>query len=165
MKYFPETLPKLVIRHIGSTAYDSYIAETLYPLKSAIKLTKQTRFAGDPVSSVKTIPARRTRSHPPKWTIKAGDPDLLIPIELSQARAESDLNQDLGGDLSVVSLIEKDTNLKRPSQQYHWANSKLKGVTTTSPIALLIMTPIHPPENRKYCNSRDQHTLPKRNIL
>ena len=38
----------------------------------------------------------------PKWTIKAGDPDLLIPIELSQARAESDLNQDLGGDLSDV---------------------------------------------------------------
>ena len=60
------------------------------------------RFAGDPVSSVKTIPARRTRSHPPKWTIKAGDPDLLIPIELSQARAESDLIQDLRGNLSAV---------------------------------------------------------------
>ena len=54
------------------------------------------------MSSVKTIPAWRTRSHPPKWTIKAEDPDLLIPIELSQARGESDLNQDLGGDLSVV---------------------------------------------------------------
>ena len=90
----------------NDTAYDSYIAETLYSLKSAIKPKKQTRFAGDPVSSVKTIPARRTRSHPPKWTIKAGDPDLLIPIELSQARAESDLNQDLGGDLSVVSPSE-----------------------------------------------------------
>ena len=63
-------------------------------------MRKQTRFAGDPVSSVKT------RSHPPKWTIKAGDLDLLIPIELSQARAESDLNQDLGGDLSVVSPSE-----------------------------------------------------------
>ena len=106
MKYFPETVPKLVIRRIGDTAYDSYIAEILYPLKSAIKPKKQTRFAGDPVSSIKTIPARRTRSHPPKWTIKAGDPDLLIPIELSQARAESDLNQDLGGDLSVVSPRE-----------------------------------------------------------
>ena len=107
MKYFPNNnVPKLVIRRVGDTAYDSYIAETLYPLKSAIKPKKQTRFAGDPVSSVKTIPARRTRSHPPKWTIKAGDPDLLIPIELSQARAESDLNQDLGGDLSVVSPRE-----------------------------------------------------------
>ena len=84
----------------------TYIAETLYPLKSAIKPKKQTRFAGDPVSSVKTIPARRTRSHSPKWTIKAGDLDLLIPIELSQARAESDLNQDLRGDLSVVSPRE-----------------------------------------------------------
>ena len=58
------------------------------------------------MSSVKTIPARRTRSHPPKWTIKAEDPDLLIPTELSQARAESDLIQDLRGDLSVVSPKE-----------------------------------------------------------
>ena len=58
------------------------------------------------MSSVKTIPARRTRSHPPKWTIEAEDPDLLIPIELSQSRAESDLIQDLRGDLSVVSPRE-----------------------------------------------------------
>ena len=107
VKYFPNnSVPKLVIRRVGDTAYDSYIAETLYPLKSAIKLRKQTQFAGDPVSSVKTIPARRTRSHPPKWTIEAEDPDLLIPIELSQSRADSDLNQDLGGDLSVVSPRE-----------------------------------------------------------
>ena len=107
VKYFPNnSVPKLVIRRVGDTAYDSYIAETLYPLKSAIKLRKQTRFAGDPVSSVKTIPARRTRSHPPKWTIEAEDPDLLIPIELSQSRADSDLNQDLRGDLSVVSPRE-----------------------------------------------------------
>ena len=107
VKYFPNnSVPKLVIRRVGDTAYDSYIAETLYPLKSAIKPRKQTWFAGDPVSSVKTIPARRTRSHPPKWTIEAEDPDLLIPIELSQSRADSDLNQDLGGDLSVVSPRE-----------------------------------------------------------
>ena len=123
----------------------THIAEKLYPLKSAIKLKKQTRFAGDPVSSVKTLPVRRTRSHPPKWTITAEDPDLLIPIELSQARAESDLIQDLGGDLSVVSPRET-TNLKRPSQQYHWANSKLKGVTTPPSITLLIPRPIHPPK-------------------
>ena len=82
------------------------ILQRHYPLKSAIKPRKQTQFAGDPVSSVKTIPARRTKSHPPKWTIKAEDPDLLIPIELSQSRADSDLNQDLGGDLSVVSPRE-----------------------------------------------------------
>ena len=103
MKYLPKTVPKLIIKHIGDTAYYSYISETLYPLKSAIKPKKQTRFAGDPVTSIKTIPARRTRSHPPKWTIKAGDPDLLIPIELSQARAEMNLNQDLRRDLSVMS--------------------------------------------------------------
>ena len=107
VKYFPNNnVPKLVIRRVGDTAYDSYIAETLYPLKSAIKLRKETRFAGDPVSSIKTIPARRTRSHPPKWTIEAEDPNLLIPLELSQSRANSDLNQDLGGDLSVVSPRE-----------------------------------------------------------
>ena len=107
VKYFPNnSVPKLVIRRVGDTAYDSYIAETLYPLKSVIKPRKQTQFAGDPVSSVKIISARRTRSHPPKWTIKAEDPDLLIPIELSQSRADSDLNQDLGGDLSVVSPRE-----------------------------------------------------------
>ena len=107
VKYFPNnSVPKLVIRRVGDTAYDSYIAETLYPLRSAIKPRKQTRFAGDPVSSVKTILARRTRSHPPKWVIEAEDPDLLIPLELSQSRADSDLNQDLGGDLSVVSPRE-----------------------------------------------------------
>ena len=67
VKYFPNNnVPKLVISRVGDTAYDSYIAETLYPLKSAIKPRKQTRFAGDPVTSVKTIPARRTRSYPPK---------------------------------------------------------------------------------------------------
>ena len=107
VKYFSNNnVPNVVIRRVGDTAYDSYIAETLYPLKSAIKLRKQTRFAGDPVTSVKTIPARRTRSHPPKWTIEAEDPDLLIPLELSQSRADNDLNQDLGGDLSVVSPRE-----------------------------------------------------------
>ena len=85
VKYFLKTVPKLVIKCIGDTAYDSYISETLYPLRSAIKPKKQMRFAGNPVNSVKTIPVRKTR-HPPKWTIKAGDPNLLIPIELSQAR-------------------------------------------------------------------------------
>ena len=136
VKKFPETVPKLVIRCIRDTAYDSYIAETLYPLKSAIKPKKQMRFAGDPVSSVKTIPARRTRSHPPKWTIKAGDLDLLIPIELSQARAESDLNQDLRGDLSVVSPREshqsEDTLPTVPLGQFQ---AQISDNTTTSSIA------------------------------
>ena len=106
MKYSSETVPKLVIRCIGDTAYDSYILETLVPLKSAITPKKQTRFVGDPVTSVKTIPVRRTKSHPPKWTIKAGDLELLIPIELSQARADVNLNQDLKGNLSAMSPRE-----------------------------------------------------------
>ena len=146
VKYFPNNnVPKLVIRRVGDTAYDSYIAETLYPLKSAIKPRKQTRFAGDPVSSVKTIPARRTRSHPPKWTIEAEDLDLLIPIELSQSRADSDLNQDLRGDLSVVSPRESPQS-EETLPLYHWANSKLKGVTTPPPKALLIPKLKHPPK-------------------
>ena len=113
------------------------ILQTLYPLKSAIKPKKQMRFAGDPVSSVKTIPARRTRSHPPKWTIKAGDLDLLIPIELSQARAESDLNQDLKGDLSDVmspreSHHSEETLPKIPLGQFQAQRSD---DTTTNNIA------------------------------
>ena len=137
VKYFPNNnVPKLVIRRVGDTAYDSYIAETLYPLKSAIKLKKQTRFAGDPVSSVKTIPPRRTRSHPPKWTIKAGDPDSLIPIELSQARAESDLNQDLGGDLSVVSPRESHQSEETlPTVPFGQFQAERSDDTTTNNIA------------------------------
>ena len=129
-------MPKVVIRHIGDTAYDSYIAETLYPLKSAIKPKKQTRFAGDPVSTVKTIPVRRTRSHPPKWTIKAEDPDLLIPIELSQARADSDLNQDLWGDLSVVSPRESHQSEETlPTVPLDWFQAQRSDNTTTKNIA------------------------------
>ena len=146
------TLPKIAIRRVGDTAYDSYISETLYPLKSAIKLRKQMRFAGDPVSSVKTIPARRTRSHPPKWTIKAGDPDLLIPIELSQARAESDLNQDLRGNLSVVSPSESHQSEETlPTVPLGQFQAQRSDNTTTNSIA--------------HCASRYQHILPKRNIL
>ena len=137
VKYFPNnSVPKLVIRRVGDTAYDSYIAETLYPLKSAIKLRKQTRFAGDPVSSVMTIPARRMRSHPPKWTIKAEDPDLLIPIELSQSRAESDLNQDLRGDLSVVSPRESHQSEETlPTVPLGQFQAQRRDNTTTKSIA------------------------------
>ena len=106
VKYLPKTVPKLVIKRIGDTAYDSYISEALYPLKSVIKPKKQMWFAGGPLTSVKSIPARRTRPHPPKWTINAGDVELLIPIELSQARAKMNLNQDFRGNLSVMSPRE-----------------------------------------------------------
>ena len=137
VKYFPNnSVPKLVIRRVGDTAYDSYIAETLYPLKSAIKPRKQTRFAGDPVSSVKTIPERRTRSHPSKWTIEAEDPDLLIPIELSQSRAESDLIQDLGGDLSVVSPRESHQSEETlPTVSLGQFEAQRSDNTTTNSIA------------------------------
>ena len=101
VKYTEKLVPKLVIKRIGDTAYDSYIAETLIPLKSSIKTKKQMRFAGQPVTSVKTIPPRRTKPHPPKWSQDATDPELLTPIELSQPRTEQD--QDLRGNLSAVS--------------------------------------------------------------
>ena len=145
VKYFPESVPKVVIRCVGDTAYDSYIAETLYPLKSAIKPKKQMRFAGDPVSSVKTIPVRRTRSHPPKWTIKAEDPDLLIPIELSQARADSDFNQDLGGDLSAVSPRESHQSEETlPTVPLDRFQAQRSDNTTTKSIAHCdIHTPSH----------------------
>ena len=88
------------------------------------------------MSSVKTIPARRTRSHPPKWTIKAGDPDLLIPIELSQARAESDLNQDLGGDLSLVSPRENNQSEETlPTVPLSQFQAQRSDDTTTNNIA------------------------------
>ena len=112
VKYTEKTVPKLVIKRIGDTSYDSYIAETLMPLKSAIKPVKKTRFAGQPVTSVKAIPPRR-RPHPPKWSTDAADPDLLIPIELSQPWAEQD--QDLGGNLSAES---EETLPNRPLGQF-----------------------------------------------
>ena len=82
------------------TGYDTVSTEECHQAEKAYKVCR------GPSEQCQDIPARRTRSHPPKWTIKAGDPDLLIPIELSQARAESDLNQDLGVDLSAVSPRE-----------------------------------------------------------
>ena len=89
-------MPKLIIRHTGDTAYDSYIAETLIPLRSAFKPRKQTRFESDPVTSVRHIPARcRSQTPTPTWTLDPLDTDLLIPIELSQAPA-GDSVQDLG---------------------------------------------------------------------
>ena len=37
----PKSVPKFIIRHTGDTAYDSYIAETLIPLRSTFKPRKQ----------------------------------------------------------------------------------------------------------------------------
>ena len=92
----PQSVPKLIIRCYGDTAYDSYIAETMVPLRSAFKARKQTRFDCNPVTSVKHIPARCSRSQPtPRGNLDPLDPDLLIPIELSQATQGNSV-QDLG---------------------------------------------------------------------
>ena len=80
------SVPKLVTRRTGDTAYDSYIAEILIPLRSTFKPRKQTRFESNPVTSVRHIPARcRPQTPTPRWTMDPLDTDLLIPIELSQA--------------------------------------------------------------------------------
>ena len=114
----------------------TYISETLYPLKSAIKPKKQTIFAGDPVTSVKTIPTRRTRPHPPKWTTNAGDLDLLIPIELSQTRADMNLNQDFRGNLSVMSPRESHhTEETLPTVPLGQFQAQRSDNTTTNSIA------------------------------
>ena len=82
----PQSVPKLIIRCYGDTAYDSYIAETMVPLRSTFKPRKQTRFESDPVTSVRHIPARCSNTQPtPRRNLDPLDPDLLIPIELSQA--------------------------------------------------------------------------------
>ena len=82
---YSQIVPKLVIRCIGDTAYDHYIAETLVPLRSAFKARKKTKFKMDPMTSVRHIPARCNKeTSPPKRTSDL-DQDLLIPIELSQA--------------------------------------------------------------------------------
>ena len=92
----PKSVPKLIIRCTGDSAYDSYIAETLIPLRSAFKPRKQTRFESNPVTSVRHIPARyRSQTPNPRWTLDPLDTDLLIPIELSQA-STGDSVQDLG---------------------------------------------------------------------
>ena len=91
----PKSVPKLIIRHTGDTAYDSYIAETLIPLRSAFKPRKQTRFESDPMTSVRHIPARcRSQTPTSGWTMDPLDTDLLIPIELSRA-SMGDCVQDL----------------------------------------------------------------------
>ena len=92
----PQSVPKLIIRRYGDTAYDSYIAETMVPLRSAFKPRKQTRFESDPVTSVRHIPARCSNTQPtPRRNLDPLDPDLLIPIELSQA-SQGNSVQDLG---------------------------------------------------------------------
>ena len=91
----PQSVPKLIIRCYGNIAYDSYIAETLVPLRSAFKPRKQTRFESNPVTSVRHIPARRSSQPTPRRNLEPLDPDLLIPIELSQV-TQGDSIQDLG---------------------------------------------------------------------
>ena len=90
----PQSILKLVIKRIGDTAYDSYIAETLVPLRSSIRPRKQTRFEGNPMTSVRHIPTRfYSQPPPPKRAIDASDPDLLIPLQLSMGETTQDLKE------------------------------------------------------------------------
>ena len=76
VKYTGKSVPKLIIKCIGDTAYDSYIAETLVPLKSAIKPRKQTRFAGQPVTSVKNHPSQENKTTPSQKDHRGNRPGL-----------------------------------------------------------------------------------------
>ena len=103
----PQSVPKLIIRRYGDTAYDSYIAETLVPLRSAFKPRKQTRFESDPVTSVRHIPARCNSQPTPRRNLDPLDPDLLIPIELSQAtqgNSVQDLRESEAGEAYDTSI-------------------------------------------------------------
>ena len=72
------------------------LQRTMVPLRSAFKPRKQTRFESDPVTSVRHIPARCSITQPtPRRNLDPLDPDLLIPIELSQA-SQGNSVQDLG---------------------------------------------------------------------
>ena len=168
VKYTEKTVPKLVIKQIGDTSYDSYIAETLMPLKSAIRPVKQTRFADQPVTSVKAIPPRR-RPHPPKWSRDMADPDLLIPIELSQPRAEQD--QDLGGNLSDVSHSESHQSEETLPNVPLGQSQAQEGNSTSDCIALHLLTPFsfqdqpqHPPKG-KYFQRQGQDRAVRKALL
>ena len=156
----PPKAPKLVIKRTGDTSYDSYIAETLVPLKSAFKPKKQTRFADQPVASVKAIPPRR-RPHPPKWNRDAADPDLLIPIELSQPRAEQD--RDPGGNLSVDT---EETLPKVPlgqSQAQEGNNSSKHSIassdTETPSQSKIFSQSANIQYNNRYCETPSQREI------
>ena len=139
----PQSVPKLIIRCYGDTAYDSYIAETMVPLRSAFKPRKQTRFESDPVTSVRHIPARCSNTQPtPRRNLDPLDPDLLIPIELSQA-SQGNSVQDLGESEAGEA---NDTSIAHTRPPNHVAKSKLKGVTITAVTALLISGHTHPPK-------------------
>ena len=152
----PQSVLKLIIRRYGDTAYDSYIAETMVPLRSTFKPRKQTRFESDPVTSVRHIPARCSNTQPtPSRTLDPLDPDLLIPIELSQA-AQGNSVQNLGESEAGEA---NDTSIAHTPPPNHVAKSKLKGVTTAPVTALLIQdTHILPKRN---IHLQDRHTLPK----
>ena len=107
---YSESVPKVVIKHIGDTAYDSYISETLVPLKSVIKPRKQTRFAGDAVTSVKTTPYQMDHQLGRSW---------------------------LADTIRVVSSEPRGKPPVWRVTHNHWTNSKLKGVTVPAKLALL----------------------------
>ena len=79
----------------------------MVPLRSAFRPRKQTRFESDPVTSIRHIPARSSNTQPtPSRTLDPLDPDLLMPIELSQAQGNSvqDLGESEAGEANDTSI-------------------------------------------------------------
>ena len=147
----PQSVPKLIIRCYGDTAYDSYIAETLIPLRSAFKPRKQTRFESDPVTSVRHTPARCSSQPNPRWNLDPLDPDLLIPIELSQAQGDSvqDLRESEAGEAYDTSIAHTP-----PSQPCGQIQAQRSDNNSCDSIAHFRT---HTPPKEKYSLSGLQH--------
>ena len=148
-----QPVPKLVIKCIGDTAYDPYIAETLVPLRSSIKPRKQTRFEGNPVTSVRHIPTRSySQPPPPKRTIDLSDPDLLIPLQLSMGDSVQDLKEIEAGEANDTSKAHSPPKQPCGQLQARRSNSILSEsiahCSTTTPSQREIFS-----DNNKHNNS------------
>ena len=97
------------------------------------------------MTSIRHIPARSSNTQPtPSRTLDPLDPDLLIPIKLSQA-AQGNSVQDLGDSEAGEA---NDTSIAHTPPPTMWPNPLLEGVTTAPVTALFISGPIHPPKEK-----------------
>ncbi|MCG8624199.1 MAG: hypothetical protein MJE68_19670, partial [Proteobacteria bacterium] len=133
---YSQSVPKITLKRVSDTAYDSYISETLVPLRSAIRPQKMTRFESDPVTSVRHIPARpaatrMTNSQPSQRTFDAVRPGLLIPISMSQpdkGTALEDLEESEAGEAS--DTLKAHSPPQQPCVQIQAQESDIDPVTS-----------------------------------
>ena len=84
---------------------------------------------------------------------------MLIPIELSQARTESDLNQDLGGNLSAVMSSRESHHTKEtlPTVPLGQFQAQRSDNTTTNSIAHF---DIHTPSQSEINSTTTKNIVP-----